>query len=360
MSVKTRIAIIGVTVLALITTGFASASIPGPSGVIKACYRTSSGLFQPPLGTVRIIDSNASCGSGETEISWNQTGPQGPTGPTGATGDTGAQGNTGAQGVQGPIGQSGPAGANGSNGQDGQDGVDGENGADGAPGANGADGVDGAAGPVGPQGDQGMVGATGAVGPAGPAGPVGPDGETGPAGSQGETGADGSQGPQGDTGAMGPQGATGPQGPVGATGVVGPQGPQGVPGIPGAQGPAGPAGSAGANGVLGYDSSLMFTQGATPRPAGVWNEVGRVTLTSGTWHLLGTSNNFGGGACELSNMPGGLATPVGRADSNPIPGPAGVAVQAIVSVTTITDYLLNCSTNNGFFSWSTLTAIQLS
>ena len=40
--------------------GVAIASIPGPNGVVRACYDTA--------GVVRVIDSTASCEAGETQI----------------------------------------------------------------------------------------------------------------------------------------------------------------------------------------------------------------------------------------------------------------------------------------------------
>src|SRR5579884_2792712 len=54
----------------------AYASIPGPGGVINGCIKNSD-------STVRVIDSTQTCGSNETALNWNQTGPQGPTGPRG-------------------------------------------------------------------------------------------------------------------------------------------------------------------------------------------------------------------------------------------------------------------------------------
>src|SRR5690242_15212480 len=47
-----------------------------------ACVKTSN-------GSIRIVNASTTCGSGETLISWNQTGPQG------------------AQGIQGPAGGGG-------------------------------------------------------------------------------------------------------------------------------------------------------------------------------------------------------------------------------------------------------------
>jgi hypothetical protein len=54
--------------------GIAYATIPGSNGVIHACYKAS--------GQLRVIDSG-SCGSGETALTWNQSGPPGPPGPPG-------------------------------------------------------------------------------------------------------------------------------------------------------------------------------------------------------------------------------------------------------------------------------------
>jgi hypothetical protein len=53
--------------------GVASAVIPAPGGVVKACYKKN--------GNLRVLDSAATCKAGkETAISWNQTGPRGPSG----------------------------------------------------------------------------------------------------------------------------------------------------------------------------------------------------------------------------------------------------------------------------------------
>lgn len=87
----------------------AYATIPGPGGVIDACYSKVN-------GTVRIIDSAATCAMSEVPISWNITGPRGPTGPTGATGPKGATGATGPAGPVGPTGAAGPKGATGATG----------------------------------------------------------------------------------------------------------------------------------------------------------------------------------------------------------------------------------------------------
>src|SRR6266498_1063408 len=64
----------GAVLLMAVGAGIAYASIPGPDGVIHACYKNSTGMLI-------AIDSAASCPSGYTALDWNQTGPQGPPGP---------------------------------------------------------------------------------------------------------------------------------------------------------------------------------------------------------------------------------------------------------------------------------------
>ncbi len=51
--------------------GSAVASIPGPGGTIKGCYKKSN-------GSLRVIDSAKSCQSSEKALSWNTKGPAGP------------------------------------------------------------------------------------------------------------------------------------------------------------------------------------------------------------------------------------------------------------------------------------------
>jgi hypothetical protein len=126
--------------------GVALATIPGTDGVIHTCYAKSG-------GALRIIDpAQSSCGTGESQLTFNQTGPQGPMGspgPQGPKGDTGSQGPAGAPGAKGDTGATGPAGPQG---------------------PQGAKGDTGATGPQGPQGDPG------------PAGPQGPPGDGVPPG----------------------------------------------------------------------------------------------------------------------------------------------------------------------------------
>jgi hypothetical protein len=53
--------------------GVAYASIPGPTGVINACYASRS------PHTLRVIDSAQRCPSGTTALNWNAAGPAGST-----------------------------------------------------------------------------------------------------------------------------------------------------------------------------------------------------------------------------------------------------------------------------------------
>jgi hypothetical protein len=116
-------AIGALAVLAADVVGYAA--IPGPGGVISACYANTS-------GSLRVIDAQAGakCAKNETLLAFNQTGPQGP------------QGMQGVQGLQGLQGLQGMPGANG---------------APGTPGAPGAPGVPGAQGPPGIQGPPGLL-----------------------------------------------------------------------------------------------------------------------------------------------------------------------------------------------------------
>jgi len=126
---------------------FATGTIPGPSGVIHACYQNAGpgpghgpghgpgpgpghgpGGFNQ-AGALRVVPSGTACRPNETALSWNQTGPQGPQGATGKTGATGAQG------PQGATGNTGPQGATGAQGAAGAQGPQGATGPQGAPGA---------------------------------------------------------------------------------------------------------------------------------------------------------------------------------------------------------------------------------
>jgi type VI secretion system secreted protein Hcp len=106
----------GVPTAAALAAGavVAVGAIPGSDAKITACYAGPGGAtvddhFEP-VGAMRIIDaatpsdpvlaqsSQYSCQDGETQITWNQNGPEGPTGPPGAAG---GQGPAGARGPQG-------------------------------------------------------------------------------------------------------------------------------------------------------------------------------------------------------------------------------------------------------------------
>jgi hypothetical protein len=74
---------VAVVVLLLAGVGIAYATIPDSNGVIHACYQTLK-------GSLRVVDSTASCSNGEAPLSWNQTGPPGPPGVQGPPGPSGS------------------------------------------------------------------------------------------------------------------------------------------------------------------------------------------------------------------------------------------------------------------------------
>ncbi|SRR6266496_105448 len=80
---------VGVSSLALAMaagTGIAFATIPDSSGVIHGCYKPQSDGHNSTLGVIDTALSNGHCPSGNTALTWNQTGPQGPAGPAGPAG----------------------------------------------------------------------------------------------------------------------------------------------------------------------------------------------------------------------------------------------------------------------------------
>jgi hypothetical protein len=83
--------------------GIAYATIPDTGGVIHTCYSQSTGTWRP-------IDTQTNppqkCKSGETQLDFNQKGPQGPAGPAGPAGPGGPKGETGPPGPTGPEGAS--------------------------------------------------------------------------------------------------------------------------------------------------------------------------------------------------------------------------------------------------------------
>ncbi len=81
------------TMTVLLTSIIAFASIPGPDGVIHACYTPRGN------GSLRVIDSTEQCKSNETGLEFNQTGPQGQQGIPGPAGPQGIQGEPGIAGI---------------------------------------------------------------------------------------------------------------------------------------------------------------------------------------------------------------------------------------------------------------------
>ena len=74
--------------------GVASASIPGDSAVVHACYQKKGGVL-------RVIDTarhgfSGKCRTSEKGLSWNQQGPRGLPGTAGAGGAPGVPGTPGA------------------------------------------------------------------------------------------------------------------------------------------------------------------------------------------------------------------------------------------------------------------------
>jgi pilus assembly protein FimV len=90
--------------LVLAMSGGAIAATGGFSsgGKLQACV--SEG------GIMRLAKAGQKCKKGQTEIAWNQTGPDGPKGTPGAAG---APGTAGAAGAPGAKGAEGPKGASG-------------------------------------------------------------------------------------------------------------------------------------------------------------------------------------------------------------------------------------------------------
>jgi type VI secretion system secreted protein Hcp len=101
----------------------AVAAIPGSDGVITGCYANKTnvdgnpepvlvGNVTEPPGALRVIDPShptlpsggpnpaGACVPGETQLTWNQSGPQGP---QGTVGTPGAPGVPGAQGAPGEL-----------------------------------------------------------------------------------------------------------------------------------------------------------------------------------------------------------------------------------------------------------------
>ena len=154
--------------------GVAYASIPGPNGTIYGCYNTTT-------GALRIIDSAATCGSGENLLTWNQTGAVGMRWRGGFSSSTTYSARDAVfyqgsayitmQSVTGTVPPAAPWS------------LLARQGARGLPGPSGVPGFDGSPGPSGSTGPSGVPGNDGSPGPSGLPGPSGPPGPTGPPGT---------------------------------------------------------------------------------------------------------------------------------------------------------------------------------
>jgi hypothetical protein len=67
--------VVALVALVVALGGVAAASIPGPDGVIQACVSQGGGFLQTPPGTIRVIDSGASCDPDEIPLALNQPPP---------------------------------------------------------------------------------------------------------------------------------------------------------------------------------------------------------------------------------------------------------------------------------------------
>ncbi len=94
----------GTGLLVVIAAAVAGAAIPGPGGVISACYKVkgSANADGDGNGALRVIDPSTgeTCKKNERLLTWNEQG-QGTPGPAGPPGPTGL---AGPQGPQGPAG----------------------------------------------------------------------------------------------------------------------------------------------------------------------------------------------------------------------------------------------------------------
>jgi Collagen triple helix repeat (20 copies) len=152
------------TAIGAIGGSVAYASIPSSTGVIHACYSTTSN----PVGRLRVIDADAgqTCQAGETPLNWSQK----------AFNFRGAWSGTTAYAVGDVVTRNGASYfalvANTNVNPVGHPGTWAVLAAQGATGAPGAQGPAGTQGPTGPQGLQGLTGVQGPTGPQGPAGPA--------------------------------------------------------------------------------------------------------------------------------------------------------------------------------------------
>jgi hypothetical protein len=80
--------VIGAALILMIGGAVAYAQIPSADGTITGCYMKSG-------GSIRIIDTGASCKSSETKLTWNQKGQPGTNGTNGTPGTNGTNGVSG-------------------------------------------------------------------------------------------------------------------------------------------------------------------------------------------------------------------------------------------------------------------------
>lgn len=83
--------------------GVAYATIPDTGGAIHGCFNPVAATKS--TGTeLKVVDSAAaSCGKGQQELVWNQTGPPGPKGDKGDPGEKGDRGEPGLPGTGGVL-----------------------------------------------------------------------------------------------------------------------------------------------------------------------------------------------------------------------------------------------------------------
>ncbi|MEX2447323.1 MAG: hypothetical protein WD404_01095 [Solirubrobacterales bacterium] len=291
--------------LACLAVLFASATTA--QATIKVCIKTAG----PSKGSIRLVDTNRPCKSGERVIrlkaSSVQPGTrdtQGVQGARRAKGDSQHEHARGGQGEPGPPGPIGPAGPAGIQGEKGEQGLQGEQ---------------------GPQGEQGEQG------PPGIQGPQGIQGEKGEQGLQGEQGPQGEQGEQGPPGIQGPQGIQGEKGEQGEPGVEGVPGEAGSPGADGrtvlsGKGPPDP--EAGADGDIYIDTDTFEIYG--PKLAGVWSTGTSLVGPQGQQGPEGKEGPQGEQGPEGNQGPQGVE---GKEGIQGPPGPAATSLFAVVSAT---------------------------
>jgi hypothetical protein len=117
---------IALAALVLSAAGGAAAAIPdAPGGEIHVCYDAALAAKHQSGAKLSIIDKAVNpegCGRKDTELTFNQRGPQGPPGPQGVQGPKGDAGDPGPQGEPGPQGPKGDPGAQGPKGDKGDPG----------------------------------------------------------------------------------------------------------------------------------------------------------------------------------------------------------------------------------------------